>query len=88
LPGFLHDTLGERDRKLAIDKIRAFIERMFRDPPAPDSLLQAHRSGYTRDEETRLGEPLPALSLRRLNFALTRLACAPSAACPKASASG
>jgi esterase/lipase len=34
LPGFLHDTLGERDRKLAIDQIRAFIERMFRESPA------------------------------------------------------
>jgi alpha-beta hydrolase superfamily lysophospholipase len=73
LPGFLHDTLGERDRKLAIDKIRGFLERMFCDPPPPESLLQAHRSGYTRDEEIRLGEPLPALSLRRLRFALTRL---------------
>jgi hypothetical protein len=35
LPGFLHDTLGERDRKLAIDQIRAFIERMFRPPCLP-----------------------------------------------------
>lgn len=73
LPGFLHDTLGERDRKLAIDTIRGFIERMFRDPPPRESLLQAHRSGYTRDEEVRLREPLPIVSLRRLNFALTRL---------------
>lgn len=73
LPGFLHDTLGERNRKLAIDTIRGFIERMFRDPPPRESLLQAHRSGYTRDEEVRLREPLPTVSLRRLNFALTRL---------------
>lgn len=74
LPGFLHDTLGERDRKLAIDKIRAFIERMFRNPPPVDSLLQAHRDGYTRDEEIRLGRPLPPFSPSGLNFALTRLA--------------
>ncbi|SBT05274.1 putative hydrolase [Candidatus Accumulibacter aalborgensis] len=73
LAGFLHDTLGERDRQLAIDKIRDFIERTFSTPPAVDSLLNAHRSGYTRDEEIRLGEPLPALSLRKMNFALTRL---------------
>ena len=73
LPGFLHDTLGERDRKLAIDKIRGFIEQMFSTPAPVDSLRQAHCSGYTRDEETRLGKPLPLLSLRNLNFALTRL---------------
>lgn len=74
LPGFLHDTLGERDRKLALDKIRGFIERMFSNPPSADSLLQAHRTGYTRAEELRLGEPLPAFSLRALNFSMTRLA--------------
>ncbi|MBL8394918.1 MAG: bifunctional alpha/beta hydrolase/class I SAM-dependent methyltransferase [Candidatus Accumulibacter sp.] len=74
LPGFLHDTLGERDRKLAVDLVRAFIERLFSDPPPADSLLQAHREGYTRDEEEALGRPLPLLSLRRLNFAGTRLA--------------
>jgi alpha-beta hydrolase superfamily lysophospholipase len=74
LAGFLHDTLGERDRKLAIDKIRSFIVRLFRAPPPADSLLQAHHSGYTRDEELCLGKALPTLSLRRLNFALTRLA--------------
>jgi alpha-beta hydrolase superfamily lysophospholipase len=74
LPGFLHDTLGERDRQLALDQIRAFIERIFAQPPPADSLLQAHRNGYTRDEELRLGQPLPAFSLRRLNFAITRLA--------------
>ncbi len=74
LPGFLHDTLGERDRKLAIDQIRAFIERMFRNPLPADSLLQAHRDGYTRDEEVRLGQPLPPCSPRGIYFAITRLA--------------
>jgi alpha-beta hydrolase superfamily lysophospholipase len=74
LPGFLHDTLGERDRQLALDRIRAFVERIFAQPPPAESLLQAHRNGYTRDEELRLAQPLPAFSLRRLNFAVTRLA--------------
>ncbi|HAY29136.1 MAG TPA: bifunctional alpha/beta hydrolase/class I SAM-dependent methyltransferase [Candidatus Accumulibacter phosphatis] len=74
LPGFLHDTLGERERKLPLNAIRAFIERMFSAPPAADSLLQADRSGYTRDEEMCLGQPLPLLSPRRLSFACTRLA--------------
>lgn len=73
LSGFLHDTLGERDRKVALDKVRDFIERMFRQPPATDSLRQAHRHGYTRDEEIRLSQALPALSPRAIPFALTRL---------------
>jgi hypothetical protein len=74
LPGFLHDTLGERDRKLAFDRIRTFVERMFSAPLPHDSLLQAHRAGHTRDEEVRLGQPLPPGSPRALHFAITRLA--------------
>lgn len=77
LPGFFHDTLGEKERKLALDKVRDFIGRLFQAGPAElmpaEELLQAHREGYTRDEEERLKTPLPALSLRNLNFALTRL---------------
>lgn len=73
LPGFLHDTLGERDRKLALDKVRDFLERMFRAPRAAASLMQAHRAGYTRDEEIRMRQPLPALSPRNVQFAMTRL---------------
>ncbi|VXC55287.1 putative hydrolase [Enterobacterales bacterium 8AC] len=33
LPGFYHDTLGERDRQLAFDKIRAFIDTLYAMPP-------------------------------------------------------
>lgn len=74
LPGFLHDTLGERERGIALARVREFIERVFAAPPAADSLLQAHRAGYTQAEELRLRQPLPAFSLRRVGFALTRLA--------------
>ncbi|HMY07839.1 MAG TPA: bifunctional alpha/beta hydrolase/class I SAM-dependent methyltransferase, partial [Accumulibacter sp.] len=74
LPGFLHDTLGERDRRQALDKIRAFIERLFTDPPPADSLRQADHYGYTADEERRLREPLSLLSPRHWQFACTRLA--------------
>ena len=74
LTGFLHDTLGERDRKLAIDKVRDFVLRMFEAPVTnSSSLLQAHRTGYTHDEERRLREPLSPLSLRNLQFATTRV---------------
>jgi alpha-beta hydrolase superfamily lysophospholipase/SAM-dependent methyltransferase len=35
LPGFYHDTLGERDRALAFDKIRAFLDVLYAQPPQP-----------------------------------------------------
>lgn len=34
LPGFYHDTLGEQDRHLAFDKMRAFIDRLYASPLA------------------------------------------------------
>jgi alpha-beta hydrolase superfamily lysophospholipase/SAM-dependent methyltransferase len=73
LPGFYHDTLGEKDRKQAIDKVREFIGRMFARPPAPPSLLNADREGYTKDEQARLSAPLPALSPKNLGYGLVRL---------------
>jgi len=77
LPGFFHDILGEKDRHLALDKVRGFIGRLFEASPTEllpdDDLLQAHKAGYTHDEEQRLKAPLPALSPKNLNFGLTRL---------------
>jgi len=77
LPGFFHDTLGELDRKLAFDKIRDFIGRLFEVKPATllpnDPLLQAHQAGYTLDEEMRLRKALPLLSPKNLQFAMVRL---------------
>lgn len=72
LPGFYHDTLGERDRALAIGKAREFILRMFAAPWARPSLLEADRHGYTHDEAAALAQPLPALSPRGLYWAATR----------------
>ena len=77
LPGFYHDTLGELERKLAFDLIRNFIGRLFAVDPASlvskQALLQAHQAGYTREEELRLSAPLSTLSLKNIQFALTRL---------------
>ena len=72
LPGFLHDTLGEKDRHIAFGKIRVFLQQQFTKPTEPPSLLEAHRSGYTRDEELRHTQPLPMLSPRNISFAITR----------------
>lgn len=73
LKGFYHDTLGEKDRKLAIDKARDFIEQSFTDPiPRPD-LTNAHMIGYTRTEADKLSTPLSLFSLRGLCWFITRL---------------
>jgi alpha-beta hydrolase superfamily lysophospholipase/phosphatidylglycerophosphate synthase len=72
LPGFFHDTFGERDRALAIGKARDFILARFADAPSAVSLLEADHIGYTRDEADRLASPLPALSPRGLYWAVAR----------------
>ena len=73
LPGFYHDTLGEKDRAPVLATVREFLQRRFAEPVKEVSLLDAHRAGFTFDEEQRLARPLPALSPKNLGFALTRL---------------
>lgn len=72
LKGFYHDTLGEKDRKQAIDKIRTFIDQRFSEEPQRADQTEAHIAGYTRDEADRLSSPLPLLSPRGLYWASTR----------------
>lgn len=72
-PGFYHDTLGERDRRLALDKARAFILRLFDQPPARAPLLDGDKRGHTKAEFDALQRPLAPLSPRNLAFALTKL---------------
>lgn len=67
--GFYHDTLGERDRHLAIGKVRAFLAQSFASPPA----ACARDDGFTHEEYAALSQPLPTLSLKRWSFALSRL---------------
>lgn len=51
LPGFHHAIFHETDRRLVTDQIRQFAVRLFAAPPAPrSSLLDADKSGYTRNE--------------------------------------
>jgi alpha-beta hydrolase superfamily lysophospholipase len=70
--GFYHDTLGEKDRHLAIGKARKFIERMFAQEPVRANLLDADKTGYTKDEFDALSQPLSALSPKAVNFAIMR----------------
>jgi alpha-beta hydrolase superfamily lysophospholipase/phosphatidylglycerophosphate synthase len=73
LPGFFHDTLGEKDRGSALREVRRFVLERFAEPLNRPSLLDADRTGYTRDEADELASPLPALSPRGLYWSATRL---------------
>lgn len=72
LPGFFHDTLGERDRAPALAEVRRFIHERFAEPLQQPDLGEAHLAGYTRDEADRLASPLPALSPKGLWWAAYR----------------
>ncbi len=72
LPGFYHDTFGEKERSLAVDKARRFILARFAEPLNRPSLLAADRVGFTRDEADALASPLPVLSPRGLFWAIAR----------------
>ncbi|WP_137973914.1 bifunctional alpha/beta hydrolase/class I SAM-dependent methyltransferase [Pseudomonas sp. F(2018)] len=72
LPGFFHDTLGERDRAHALSRARRFILRSFQEPLNRPSLLDADRLGATCAEAEELAAPLPQNSLGDLYWRATR----------------
>ena len=72
LPGFFHDTLGERDRHVAVEKARGFLSARFAEPLNRPSLLSADCVGYTREEADTLASPLPLSSPRGLWWAAAR----------------
>jgi alpha-beta hydrolase superfamily lysophospholipase len=72
LPGFFHDTLGERDRGPVVANIRSFIHEAFGRPLESVSLLGADKHGATCDEARELAHPLPTFSPRRWYWAATR----------------
>lgn len=72
LPGFYHDTLGEKGRKPAIAAIRTFILERFAQAPVRVPLLDADRRGATFEEAKALAAPLPPNSPRGLYWRATR----------------
>mgnify|MGYP000594308929 CR=1 FL=1 len=73
LPGFFHDTLGERDRHLAVARIRDFVNKRFAvRTPTPADLRMAHRQGATFDEAQALARPLALWSPHGLYWASVR----------------
>lgn len=73
LPGFFHDTLGEISRAAPIAEIRRFLGERFAAEPHKVSLLDADKSGFTRDEADRIGSPLDTFSPMGLYWAASRL---------------
>ena len=72
LPGFFHDTLGERDRSHALSRARRFLLHCFEEPVQHPSLLDADRLGATCAEAESLAAPLPHNSPRDLYWRATR----------------
>jgi alpha-beta hydrolase superfamily lysophospholipase/ubiquinone/menaquinone biosynthesis C-methylase UbiE len=72
LPGFFHDTLGEKDRAPVLAEIKRFIEARFHELPHSVNLLEADKAGYTRDEADRISTPLSLATPKGLYWALNR----------------
>ncbi|MDP5239952.1 bifunctional alpha/beta hydrolase/class I SAM-dependent methyltransferase [Uliginosibacterium sp. 31-16] len=76
LDGFYHDTLGEKDRHLAIAKLRNFLLARFDAAPVRPDLLNAHQHGYTFDEFQKLSQPRSPLCPKGWMFKLARASMA------------
>ena len=66
--GFYHDTLGEKDRRPALNQVRSFLLKVYDAPLERPSLCQADRRGFTRREADALARPLAKLSWRGLRW--------------------
>ena len=66
LPGFYHDTLGEKYRMDAVGKARDFILRQFDAPLNRPNLRNEHKHGHTFEEAKNLSVPFPPLSPKGL----------------------
>ena len=71
--GFFHDTLGEKDRHLALSKVREFLMEMFAKEPVRTSLLDADKAGYTKKEFEYLNQTPSLFSPKGLYYGLGRL---------------
>ena len=88
LPGFFHDTLGEKDRAEPLRQVRRFVLDLFAAAPERPDLRAAHRQGFTKDEADALARPLPrAFRARPLLECHARGAALRRPRCPRAFAS-
>ncbi|ALH94791.1 bifunctional alpha/beta hydrolase/class I SAM-dependent methyltransferase [Acinetobacter equi] len=64
LEGFFHDTLGEKHREIAIQKIHRFIQQCFTEPYQKPDLLNADKIGFSCAIAEELSSPLPENSIK------------------------
>ncbi|MED5297002.1 MAG: bifunctional alpha/beta hydrolase/class I SAM-dependent methyltransferase [Pseudomonadota bacterium] len=74
LEGFFHDTLGERDRHLALAPMQRFIRRQFSRPSQALSRLDADLGGNGCAEAEALARPLPKSGIKQGYWQLLRKA--------------
>ena len=72
LDGFYHDTLGEENRAVAIDKIKRFITQCFASPYQAPDLLHADKIGSSCAIAETLSAPLPHKSAKYLFWQITK----------------
>lgn len=72
LKGFHHDTLGERDRAVALTKVRRFLLDRFAARFECPSLLAADKGSFTQREAAGIARQLPRFSPRDLYWRSVR----------------
>jgi SAM-dependent methyltransferase len=72
LPNTEQDRGHDENRRLLADEVRRFMSEAFQGDAARQTLLDADRNGYTRQEYDRLTSPLPSFSPKGLYYALSR----------------
>ncbi|WP_180107187.1 bifunctional alpha/beta hydrolase/class I SAM-dependent methyltransferase [Acinetobacter sp. YH12085] len=72
LDGFYHDTLGEKHRKIATDKIHRFIQQCFKQSYSAPKLLDADKIGPSCAIAETLSSTLPKHSLKHAFWSLTK----------------
>lgn len=72
LKGFYHDTLGEKNRSIAVDHIKKFLEQRYAEPLSRPDLRNADRIGFTRDESDRFASPQSLFSIASLYWKMYR----------------
>ncbi|UXN02817.1 bifunctional alpha/beta hydrolase/class I SAM-dependent methyltransferase [Bartonella sp. HY406] len=72
LDGFYHDTLGEKNRDMALIDMRRFIEERFSAPYQKADLTKSHLTGHTRCEADQLARPLGSFEPKGLYYAAYR----------------
>ena len=72
LEGFFHDTLGEKNRSVAIEKIRRFIGQSFATPYQAPDVLHADKIGSSCAIAENLSAQLPPKSIKNAFWQLTK----------------